>query len=206
MRMGWVSALVVMGITTAARADGYFFNEGLGPGAKVSSELASQVSGSGISLRVGLGRRLGPWAVEGVLFGSNLQASEAQASPAASLPAKYTALSYGVDFRYFVPLSDSLDAYLRGGLHGTSLTNGQGTADPTHFADYGGRGYDYGAGLQYVWRPFRVLPAFNPIRSLEFALWADLTEQVIRLNKDNAPSLDGDLRMWTFGFSMGTNL
>ena len=44
------------------------------------------------------------------------------------------------------------------------------------------------------------------VRSLEFALWADLTQQVVRLNRDSSPSLDSDLRMWTFGFSMGTNL
>jgi hypothetical protein len=210
MRTQWQwmmgAALAVMLVGPAvARADGFFFNEGLGPGARIRGEMGDKFDGDGISLRLSLGRRVGRFAVEGVLFGTNL-AEQGHAGEAVT--PELTALSYGVDFRYYVPFSEHLEGYVKGGLHGTSVILAATASDPNGLADYDGRGYDVGAGLSWFIRPFKSLGNFgsNPLAKLKVGLFADLTMQTVRLNKDNAPSLDGDIRMWTFGFGIGSDL
>lgn len=203
MRMAVVLA-VVLAVPAAARADGYFFNEGLGPGAKVRGEMGERFDGDGLSLRVSLGRRVGPWAVEGVLFGTNL-AEQGRAGDFTQ--PQFTALSYGVDFRYYFPITEHLDLYAKAGLHGTSVILAATATDPQGLSDYDGRGYDFGGGVSWYIRPFRQSSYhFNPFARMKIGLFADLTMQTVRLHKDNAPSLDGDVHMWTFGFGIGSDL
>ncbi len=207
MRMRFLLMVMLVAVPAAAHADGYFFNEGLGPGATVGGEMGQRFDGEGLSLRVSLGRRVNNWAVEGVLFGSNLNE---EGSTGNFAQPQFMALSYGVDFRYYIPLGPNLEAYAKAGLHGTSITTTALADDPSGLADYGGRGYDVGGGISWFVRPFKALGSssfrFNPFARLKVGLFADLTMQTVRLNKDRAPSLDGDLRMWTFGFGIGSDL
>ncbi len=206
--MRFMMALVVGAAVLApavARADGYFFNEGLGPGASVKGEMGRAFDGDGIALRVSLGRRVGPWAVEGVLFGTNLAPQGEQGD---SVTPPFTQLSYGVDFRYYLPLSPHLEAYGKAGLHATSIILAQLSEDEAGLSDYGGRGYDVGAGIQWFIRPFESSAVFrnNPFARMKIGLFADYTNQTVRLNKKGSPTLDGELGMWTFGFGIGSDL
>lgn len=207
MRMRFLLMVMLVAVPAAARADGYFFTEGLGPGATVAGEMGQRFDGDGLALRVSLGRRVNNWAVEGVLFGSNLKE---QGGTSDLANPQFMALSYGFDFRYYIPLGPNLEAYAKAGLHGTSITLNALASDPNDLSDYGGRGYDVGGGISWFVRPFQALGSSNfrsnPFARLKVGLFADLTMQTVRLNKDNAPSLDGDLRMWTFGFGIGSDL
>lgn len=175
-----------------ARATGYYFGVGMGDGAELQDDLAlafdtrDQISG-----RVVLGRRVGPWALEGSFFGTDMEGTYD------GVP--YSTLSLGIGVKYYLPLTGRLELYVRGGLNQTTVAAGPGYEYAGATADgLNGRGYDYGTGLQYAWRP---LPR------IQMSVWVDLNRQVLRLNREaGGDSLDGRMEMVTFGFSFGTEL
>lgn len=169
--------LVVLGIVFAsavAHADTTYYGMGMGGGATLEGDLAAGYDASGHAAgRFVLGRRSGPWALEGSFFGTDL--TERGSGEMLST------LSLGVDLKYHLALTEKLELYVKGGLNTNSMEG------------YEGRGYAYGTGLQYN---------VHLLGNWSAALWLDLNRQVVRMHGDEgAQSLDGGLEMVTFGFS-----
>lgn len=197
MQRAFLGILVFTAIAAAtpgvARGDGYFLGVGVGGDARLGAELAEQFTAEGeASGRIVLGKRMGPWAVEGAFFGTDVR------SRYSDVP--YSTLSLGLDLRYFLPLTSRLELYVRAGLNKTWLKTWLAAAPDSSGrasdAGYEGRGLDYGTGLQYAWRPGK----------LQFSIWLDFNKQFVRLHDAGRPSLDGELEMVTFGVSFGTAL
>jgi hypothetical protein len=193
----------------AARADGWYYREGMGT-ADLEGEV-TQTFGEGeipIALRIAIGRRVGPWSVEGFFAFTELAARAGGGS--------YAAFSYGVDARYHVAVVDHVELYLRGGVGRIDL--GGGATDPASppgvvedLSGYGGRGLQYGAGVQ-VGGEVRALGfLFFPLfftdigPKIHAAGWFDTGAQVFRMHDPGRPSLDGKLSAWALGLTLGTH-
>ena len=201
-----IAAGMLIAAATTARADGWYFSEGFGQ-TQISDEMASKFADSDFTARIALGRQVGPWAIEAYVQGMSM---DGRANFAGG---DYSAVTVGVDARYFVKLAGPLQLYLRGGLnkmslHGSHASNREAAIDPRG-GDYEGRGITYGAGIRLsgkvralglLYWPLFFLP-YGP--KVNASLWLDTSNQFVRLHNPNARSLDGRLSTWTFGFSIG---
>ncbi len=180
-------ALVALaGFGRAAHAGGYV-SVGVGADAGLSGEVAQHFTTdtNGSSGRVALGQRLGRFAIEVDLYGSDLQGTTALAGQQS-----YSSMTAGVAARYYFPLTGHLEAYGKGGLDKTWLV---GNAD-NPATSYSGRGYDLGGGLQYT---------INGLLLGELALWVDYTHQSFTLHDDQKRDLGGGAQMLSIGISVG---
>ena len=178
-------ALAVLLVPAAAHAGGFYGGFGIGGDARLGKDLADRYdSADQTAGRLMLGRRSGPWAIEGVFFGTDLiDTADGQ---------EVSSQSLGADLKYYLPLTSGLELYVRGGLH---LARIEGIGQETVAS---GRGFDYGTGLQYA---FRMFPA------LQAAVWIDLTKQAVTLGNDRfGGDMEGEIKMITLGVSIGTGL
>ncbi|HTM19109.1 MAG TPA: outer membrane beta-barrel protein, partial [Kofleriaceae bacterium] len=154
MRLAPIAALLlVCAAPASARADGFYFSEGLGTG-EVHGPLGDAFAASGIVGGWSLGRRIDRLAIEANLSLADLAGRRQFAGT------QYTAVSWGLRARYLFPVSPHLDFYLRGGLDRTELVL-VGFQDRAGGAAYGGRGLTYGAGAQVK----------GKVRALGFLFW-----------------------------------
>jgi hypothetical protein len=213
MRMRWL-ILVAVGVgvlwATAllARADGLYYEEALGPGATVSNEMASRFESGGLNGRIRLGKHFGPWAIEGGLGITALSGTGDSADT------RYSGLSYGVAARYDFPWGENLALYVRGGLIGMAISRDASGADRGDLSSYGGRGWEYGAGVKLHGRvsilglfcPYLLLiPQVRKIWPVQMGLFIERMHSFVRLQRSGSPSLDGDLGMTSIGFSIGSS-
>jgi hypothetical protein len=197
-------ALAALFATAPARADGWYFTEGVG-GTRVQGPMAEFFSGPAIHLRVGAGRKIDRLAVEAYF---------AVTSPLAGRHrfqgVTYDALSWGLDLRYVVPLSPYVSAYARGGLGKMTLEGGW-LGWERGGSDYTGRTLSGGAGVQVSGKVRALGLLFFPLFFTDWgpkvtaAAWLDTGRQYVRLHNPTARSLDGELASWTFGIGLGSD-
>jgi hypothetical protein len=167
----------------SAAAQGYV-SIGIGHGAELGGDFDDSYRSEegAASGRLAIGQRRGPLALEATLFGTDLSQQEGAGELAT--------LALGVDLKYHVGIAGSLEGYLRGGINKTWLR----AKEPSIDLGYSGRGYDYGVGLQYTFKPG---PLFHA------GLWLDFTRQVVTLEESGQAPLDGELDMVTIGVTIG---
>jgi hypothetical protein len=180
-------ALAALALAAPARAGGYVA-VGLGPGADLGGDLKANFSGQGHSSgRLALGQRIGPFALEASLFGSDLTGTSAlTAGP------DYSTVSIGVGGKFYIPLATRLEGYLRGGLDKTWVVSRGGDLG----LGYSGRGYSLGGGLQLN---------FSPIPIVDVAVFADYGRQFLTVRDDGSPTLDGEIGILSLGVAVGTS-
>lgn len=182
------AAVMMAALGGTAAADGTYYGTGFGGGARLDGQIADRYdSRDHVAGRIVIGRRIGSLALEGAFFGTDLTSRATGGG--------LSTLSLGVDLKYYAPITSNLELYIKGGVDETWLatTSDAGT-------DYSGRGYSYGAGAQYAWRPLPIL---------QMAVWIDLNRQIVDLASESAAKndrFDGRLDMVTVGFSIGTEL
>src|SRR5262245_23980606 len=137
-----IAALVALTAGTgAAAADGWYYREGVGV-MRLERDLDREFTtgDAPLGVRAAAGRRVGDWSVEAFLLAGQMQSRRFDND-------LYSALGYGLDARYHVPLASHVELYLRGGLGGLALTGGAYRSGPD-LSGYGGRALQYGAGVQ----------------------------------------------------------
>lgn len=196
------SLILVAALAGPAHADGWYFVEGLGQ-PRVEGDLGKRLDGQ-FALRVALGRRLEQIAIEGYV---QVGAFDGIGSFEGG---SYSTATFGLDLKYFVPATEHVELYLRGGLN-RMLLEGGGWGDPANAAGYAGRGLTYGAGVQvsgkvpvlgFLWFPLFFTDLGPKVTG---GLWLDTSQQIVRLHKPGRRSLDGQLPTWTAGFSIGSD-
>lgn len=171
---------------SAAHAEGYI-SAGVGSDTELSGSLGERFDAAGLPTgRLGVGFRMGSFALEAVGIGSEMGA--AGGFTAAGV-ADQSVLSLGVDAKLFMDLFAGLEVYGRVGVHRTWLSADETFEDP----DYEGRGAALGAGLQYRFDLAPALPA---------ALWVDFDHRALTLESDERSSLSGESEVLTFGASI----
>lgn len=177
-----VTATIGMAAPSDARASGYYAGIGLGGGVAVANDAATRWDGADTSGQLMLGRRFGPWSIEGQYRGAELH--DAALTP-------YSASALGLGAKVHIPFFFGLEAYLKGNLGYGRISDDVGADDR-----WSGRGYGYGVGLLWA---FRLLPV------AQLGVWVDLDKQVTRYRKDGV-SLDSEMRFLTVGLSIGSEL
>jgi hypothetical protein len=184
--------LVLCLLVHAASADGYYFTEGVG-GADIHDQVG-QVLPSAFRVRISVGERTGPWAVEAWFAGlmSNDLLSRTELD------------TYGVDLKYVQPMSRHLEVYVRGTMSGAS---GQGALE-----GMSGRGLGFGAGIAVkgkvspwglLWTPLFWLVRTGP--KITGSLWLDDGYEFYRLHGDRPYTLDAQVSHITLGFGLGSD-
>lgn len=180
----YLAGALVLAISSSAYAGGYLA-VGVGSDADIGGDLGGMYSAKGSDHgRLAIGQRTGPLAIEASIFGTGL-------APVTGADGDYSAISLGVDLKYYFNLTGPIEAYGRGGLTKTWLgADGSGTFG----SDMSGRGYALGAGLQYT---FRWLPLG------EAAVWVDYTHHSVSLHDSDLAVVDGNVKLLTVGLSIG---
>lgn len=179
-------SLLLLGAANQASAEGYI-GAGIGAGGELSGDISDHFTTTedSSSSRILVGERFGALAVEGSLFGSQLQGASGFSGEG-----DYTTISLGVDLKYYIGLVGGLEGYGKIGLNKTWLTGPDATEDWS----YSGRGQELGVGLQY---------SFN-LPLTQVGLWVDYTAQQTDLrDSEQAQVLDGSIRMLNLGVSLG---
>lgn len=198
-----IASLLVGGSTTPVAADGLYFAESIGFG-RARGALRRAV-GAPLHIRVGVGGRLGPLAIEAWLA-TELQAERVGAvggllggEPA---PRRADLTSYGVEARYIVPLDRLLSFYVRGG---PSLVEASGA-----LAGYRGHGLGFGAGLQVsgkvralglLWAPLFFLDRGPKITG---ALYLDEGYDLYWMTKPGGRPIAATVGHFALGFAVGS--
>jgi hypothetical protein len=195
--------MAVLAVPETARADGFYFREGLGTG-RLHGPAGEWFESSGIVGGWAVGRRVDRLAIEATLDLADLSGRRQFAG------AEYTALWWGLRARYLFPVNEHVELYLRGGLNRTELFE-VGFDDPARGAEYGGRGLEYGAGVQVRGRVRALGFLFWPLfftgigPKVNAGLWLDTGGQRVRLHHPHWRSLDGTLTSWKLGFAVGSD-
>jgi hypothetical protein len=187
-----VRSIVMLCLLAAtARADGFYFTEGVG-GTTISDRVGA-ILPSATRLRISIGERSGPWAVEAWMAGT------------LALPGMTELDMWGVDLKRVEPISKHLEAYVRGTM---SAARGFGALE-----GFGGRGLGFGAGIALhgkvspwglLWAPLFFLVRHGPM--IHGALWLDDGYEMYRLRSAEHPfTLDARMASIPFGFALGSD-
>lgn len=190
----WIVALVVVASVGSARADGFYFSEGIG-GTRVHDEMAAYMPGA-FRLKVGIGMRHHQWAYE-AWFAGNINTDIDSGNRDSDLT------TGGLDLKYLQPIAPHLEVYLRG-----SAMVGAGSQA---LEGWQGRGLGVGAGIQLkgkgsvlglLWWPLFFT---NVGPKMTAALWLDSGYEFYRLHGDKPVAIDAQLSTLTFGFAVGSD-
>jgi hypothetical protein len=196
-------SLVVVAVIAGAggaRADGFYYSEGLGV-TTVKDELAAHEADPTMArLRLAVGMRSGPWAVEGSVALALSNDYGYYGADAGSAGLTSTAL----DLKYLQPLARHLEVYVRGSA-------GYGWADG-NLANYSGRSLGFGAGVQVkgkgsilgllAWPLFFLIDRGPQMTA---ALFLDEGYDFYRLHDGSKTAVDAQLTHVTFGVALGTD-
>jgi hypothetical protein len=187
----FLAAALVLASASPALADGAYAGLGFGGGAEIGGQLAERYDASGqVGGRLMAGWRTDEWALEGVLFGTDVTDLGARLGTESS-----STLSLGVDLKYFLSLTNRLELYGRLGLNQTWIV-----ADPSQGLPEGqepaGRGWIYGAGAQY-----QLIRLGTPGLNLAMSVWGDWSRQTTSLGED----LSGHITFKQLGLAFGGN-
>lgn len=181
-----ITALVGVGAgANSAHADGYI-GMGVQGGVHVRGGIADHLNpaeGSGGG-RLMIGQRLGALALEASFWGTNLDSTSGRFGQD-----MLTTTSIGVGLKYYLPLALGIELYGKAGLNKTWILPGKEGENAVDI----GRGYDLGGGLQYSF----------PVPIGTIALWADVTDQQMTLERDNLSSSKGHVTQLNLGASLG---
>ncbi|MGE5182267.1 MAG: hypothetical protein ACM31C_09400 [Acidobacteriota bacterium] len=188
------SLVILCALAATAGADGFYFTEGVG-GVEIHDQVG-HILPSAARLRISLGDRVGPWAVEAWL--------------AATLPGTLDPIpteldTWGLDLKRVEPVSRHLEVYVRGTM---SAAKGYGALE-----GFGGRGLGFGAGIALhgkvspwglLWAPLFFLVRSGPM--IHGALWLDDGYEFYRLRSAEHPwTLDAQMSHVTLGFALGSD-
>jgi opacity protein-like surface antigen len=180
-----VAVLPIALASAAAHADGLYGGVGFGGYARVDGKLAERIDASDqVGGRIVVGGRSDNLSVEGVVFGTDF--SDRLEGGTGST------LSLGVDVKLHTPLLLGLEGYLRGGINKTHISGS------TALTDASGRGYDWGAGVEY-----RVVSGI--VFPIEVTLWLDWNRQVLTLEGPEG-DLPGEITMINVGVFVRSRL
>lgn len=191
----WLVALVLVASVGPARADGFYFSEGLG-GARVHDEMAAYLPDA-FRVRIAVGMRHRQWAYEAWMAGNLSTDLYPDASHVSDLTAG------GLDLKYIQPIAPHLEVYLRGSAM-------VGAGDQA-LEGWQGRGLGVGAGIQLkgkgsvlglLWWPL-FFTKIGP--KMTAALWLDSGYEFYRLHGDKPVAVDAQLSTLTFGFAVGSD-
>lgn len=183
MRSTTFAALLVLGATTAAHADGVYGGIGLGGSVGVDGQAAQRYEGADTSGLLMVGSRLSDF------FSLELQLREAELEDASLM--RSSASSIGAGGKVHLPFLLGFELYVKG-----NVSYGKITSDDTSASDWRGRGYGYGVGLMWA---LRVLPL------VDVGVFVDLDKQIHTYHRDGA-DLDSEMRYLTLGVAAGTTL
>ena len=176
---------ITLSLPLAAHAGGGYVSAGVGGGAGLDGQLENTfTTDEARSGRFSLGQRIGPVALEVSLLGAEMFGQNAYVG----MREQYTALTAGVDLKYYVGLTGPLELYGKAGLNKTWLMEPAGSSH-----DYDGRGWDLGAGLQFTIDTPAAMAA----------IWLDFTHLRTDLRDGESRALDGQMNMLTLGLSLG---
>jgi outer membrane protein with beta-barrel domain len=203
MRLAAIAALLLVCAPATARADGFYFQEGVGTG-EVHGPMGDFFAADGVVGSLSVGRRIDRLAIEANLSLADLSGRGPFAGAA------YTAVGWGLRARYLFPVNPHLDLYLRGGLDRTELVP-VGFGDPADGSAYGGRGLSYGAGAQVKGKVRALGFLFWPLfftglgPKINAGFWLDTGAHRVRLHHPHWRSLDGTVTSWALGFAVGSD-
>jgi len=187
-------------LTSVARADGWYFTEGVG-GTSVKDDLAKDMPGA-VNIRLSVGHRMGHWAVDGFL---SLHINDNLAYTRDTYEEPPSLMSGGVDVKYIQPLASHLEVYLRGSASIAALDGWD--------RGYSGRGLGIGAGIQLkgkgsMWG-LLFWPAFFLVKTgpkMTGALWLDDGYEYYRFHgRNDGQVINAQLTHITFGYAVGTD-
>lgn len=178
--------LAGLGLAGTAHAGGGYVSLGIGD-ATLSGDLAThfETTEDSSAGRLALGQRLGRFAFEISLYGTDMTSVTAVGARQ-----DYSTASLGVAGKYYIPVAGNLEAYGKLGLDKTWVV---GRADDPA-VDYSGRGYNLGAGLEY---------GFSLSFLAQASIWLDYTTQRFSLHEDVKRDLEGGTQMLSLGLSIG---
>jgi hypothetical protein len=193
------AAVLSIATSPAARADGVYLSESVGPGA-VRDQLGSSLDGGTFRTRTALGLRFGGWALEPFF------ASEST-NPGGYGYNQPTLTSYGIDLKRIVRISVHFSAYVRGSMSHLAYPTDSpccylqpllvpGGSD---YYGYSGRGLGLGVGAQ----------ASAKILGMRVAVFLDEGYDYYRLLPPPADTyathVDGSITRLTLGLAIGTD-
>lgn len=166
---------------------GGYIGLGIGTNAKLHGDFVQHFdSTDATSLRFTLGKRTGPLAIEGTIFGTELRSITGRiTSP------ELSAVTAEVGLKYHFELSGRLEAYVRAGLNHTWLV--EDNQDFMAEDALSGNGYSGSVGLQYN------LSALLGTA----AVWLDYTHAQTTLTQFERADLSGGTRTLSIGLSVG---
>ena len=199
--------VILASLSAPAYADGFYFTESVG-GADVKSELSAYIP-SAVHVRIALGLRHGPWALESH-YGAVIGNEDGTAPDDRPDWDRFNAMNvYGLDLKYIQPMTRHVEAYLRGGVHYAHMD------DDSPIDGYSGRGLGAGAGPQlegkiralgFLCFPFFFL-SYGP--KITGALYIDASYSYYRLHpegqQDATPALDTKITTLSGGFAIGSD-
>lgn len=189
MRILLMVSCVLLGSVATVHAGGYV-SLGVGSDASLHGEVSAGAESEDLQIgRLALGHRIGPWALEAAVFGTNLELDDTQMD---TLRAQNESLAVGVGAKFHLGLVGPLEGYGRVGVHKTWISLAGSNTD----MEYTGNGYDLGGGLQVS---FRLIPV------LHAALWLDYTRQVSTVSAGGAEA-EATANMITAGITLGRGL
>ncbi|HEY0189567.1 MAG TPA: hypothetical protein VGC42_00500 [Kofleriaceae bacterium] len=195
-------------MTQVARAEesidhGAYVEESFG--VATSRGPLGRMLGSPLHVRVGLGMRLGHFAIE-PWFLSDMQTDRVGAfrgliggDPAAG-SSDLSAL--GIDLKYIVPIDKHLEVFVRGGPLSADANGAM--------AGYAGRGFGFGGGAQltgkvralgFLWSPLFFLKRGPMVTG---SLFLDAGYDFYFLRADDAPAINSRVGHVSLGFAIGS--
>ena len=196
MRTLLLSLALLLSTAPLAHAGGYL-SVGMGADSLLSGDLNSSFDSDAFTLgRVSVGARMGPVALEGVMFGADLHATSDEIFGQNPEGDEYSTTTLGLELKYIFGLAAGFEGYAKGGINKTWLTSR--TADETSLK-VEGHGYAIGGGVQYN---FKLLPMIGA------AVWLDYNHHLVELTDLNQLSLDdatieGASNMIMLGLTLG---
>jgi len=200
---GLVAALTVMATTASHAGNGLYVAESFGAGA--ANGPLQRVVGGALHVRIGLGMRLGNFAIE-PWIASDLQTQRDggfrgliggdPSSGSADIELK------GLDAKYIIPLDSHIDVFVRGG---PLLADGNGA-----LAGYHGPGVGIAGGAQlsgrvralgFLWAPLFFLDRGPMVTG---ALFLDAGYDATFLRMSGGPPLNAGIAHVSIGFAIGT--
>jgi hypothetical protein len=187
-----LSALALAGLTivgsagTAHAGGGGYISLGISD-ATLSGDLAThfETNEDSDAGRLALGQRIGRFAFEIALYGTDMTSITAVGARQ-----DYSTASLGVAGKYYIPLVGNLEAFGKLGLDKTWVVG----RDDLPEVGYSGRGYNLGAGVEY---------GFSLSFLARASIWLDYTTQRFSLHEDTKRDLDGGTQMLSAGVSLG---
>jgi hypothetical protein len=183
--------LVLVALTSAARADGWYVSGTFGD-TRVNDEISQPGRPSETYRAAALGLRWGHWALQSEVFDS-------------ASTERLAVSAFGAGLKYIEAISSHFELYLRGRAMRGVVANGP--ADDS----ISGHGLGIGAGIQVkaklsLWGALPLRPFFtNHAPSLTLAAFVDTGYDFYRLHDPHGHAIDPGLSSIAIGVAVGSD-